>query len=131
MQMLYAKAAAHNRKCVFVEFPNGMHMDTWLSGGDRYWKTIQEFLQQHVSERTEDESSNSGKGNMSAQSFALVFTNKYFPPFLKLFSCFQILGLGDLKGLFFEVLCIGSSRTQNNFFYFLLKLQQLKALCED
>ncbi|PON48066.1 Alpha/beta hydrolase fold [Trema orientale] len=60
MQMLYAKAAAHNRHCVFAEFPNGMHMDTWLSGGDRYWRTIQEFLLQHVPERKEDKSSNSG-----------------------------------------------------------------------
>ncbi|EXB38908.1 hypothetical protein L484_027343 [Morus notabilis] len=59
MQMLYAKAAAHNRQCEFVEFPTGMHMDTWLAGGDDYWRTIQRFLQ-HVSEKKEDESSKSG-----------------------------------------------------------------------
>ncbi|GFP79498.1 protein bem46 [Phtheirospermum japonicum] len=48
MEMLYAKAAAHNQQCSFVEFPTGMHMDTWLSGGDRYWRTIQEFLAKTV-----------------------------------------------------------------------------------
>ncbi|KAM5547288.1 alpha/beta hydrolase domain-containing protein WAV2 [Rosa sericea] len=58
MQMLYAKAAAHNRQCVFVEFPNGMHMDTWLSGGDHYWRTIKEFLKKHVPEEQDDESRN-------------------------------------------------------------------------
>ncbi|CAM8899698.1 hypothetical protein QQ045_011266 [Rhodiola kirilowii] len=51
MQMLYAKAAAHNNKCLFVEFPTGMHMDTWLAGGDRYWRTIQLFLEQNVPEK--------------------------------------------------------------------------------
>ncbi|KAJ4952568.1 hypothetical protein NE237_029400 [Protea cynaroides] len=48
MQMLYAKAATHNRRCVFVDFPTGMHMDTWLSGGDRYWRSIQLFLEQNA-----------------------------------------------------------------------------------
>lgn len=48
MQMLYAKAAAHNKNCTFVDFPNGMHMDTWLAGGDLYWKTVQTFLQKNV-----------------------------------------------------------------------------------
>ncbi|KAL3623633.1 Alpha/beta hydrolase domain-containing protein wav2 [Castilleja foliolosa] len=48
MEMLYAKAAARNQQCSFVEFPTGMHMDTWLSGGDRYWRTIQEFLAKTV-----------------------------------------------------------------------------------
>ncbi|XP_024184351.1 alpha/beta hydrolase domain-containing protein WAV2 isoform X2 [Rosa chinensis] len=57
MQMLYAKAAAHNRQCFFVEFPDGMHMDTWLSGGDHYWRTIKEFLKKHVPEGQDDESS--------------------------------------------------------------------------
>lgn len=61
MQMLYAKAAAHNRQCVFVEFPNGMHMDTWLSGGDQYWRTIKEFLKEHVPEGRDDESSKTGE----------------------------------------------------------------------
>ncbi|XP_038711682.1 alpha/beta hydrolase domain-containing protein WAV2-like isoform X1 [Tripterygium wilfordii] len=57
MQLLYAKAAAHNKKCIFVEFPSGMHMDTWLSGGDNYWRTIQQFLEEHVPEKDEKESS--------------------------------------------------------------------------
>lgn len=50
MQMLYAKAAAHNSRCTFVEFRNGMHMDTWISGGDRYWRMIQLFLEKNVPE---------------------------------------------------------------------------------
>ncbi|XP_077240990.1 alpha/beta hydrolase domain-containing protein WAV2-like [Tasmannia lanceolata] len=49
MQMLYAKAVEHNRRCIFVDFPTGMHMDTWLAGGDRYWRSIQLFLEQNVS----------------------------------------------------------------------------------
>ncbi|KAI8007533.1 Structural maintenance of chromosomes protein 3, partial [Camellia lanceoleosa] len=57
MQMLYAKAAAHNSGCIFVDFPNGMHMDTWLSGGDRYWRTVQLFLVQNVPENKDDLSS--------------------------------------------------------------------------
>ncbi|XP_062149064.1 alpha/beta hydrolase domain-containing protein WAV2 [Alnus glutinosa] len=57
MQTLYAKAAAHNRQCLFVEFPNGMHMDTWLAGGDHYWRTIQQFLEQHLPEKKENDSS--------------------------------------------------------------------------
>lgn len=56
MKMLYAKAAAHNRQCLFVEFPTGMHMDTWLTGGDHYWRTIQQFLQQHVPEKQDNSS---------------------------------------------------------------------------
>lgn len=63
MQMLYAKAATHNNQCVFAEFPTGMHMDTWLAGGDQYWRSVLMFLQQHVSEKNE-ESSNSGNGNI-------------------------------------------------------------------
>ncbi|TQE04764.1 hypothetical protein C1H46_009617 [Malus baccata] len=62
MQMLYAKAAAHNKRCVFVEFPTGMHMDTWLTGGDNYWRTVQEFLQQHVPAKNDDESSHTDSG---------------------------------------------------------------------
>ncbi|KVH94030.1 hypothetical protein Ccrd_003943 [Cynara cardunculus var. scolymus] len=56
MQMLYAKAAAHNKRCIFVDFPTGMHMDTWLAGGDHYWKTVQTFIQQNVREKKDDES---------------------------------------------------------------------------
>lgn len=57
MQVLYAKAAARNSLCLFVEFPTGMHMDTWLAGGDNYWKTIQDFLEQHAPEKKESSSS--------------------------------------------------------------------------
>ncbi|KAH7572092.1 hypothetical protein ACOSP7_015108 [Xanthoceras sorbifolium] len=60
MQLLYAKAAVRNNQCKFVDFPTGMHMDTWLAGGDQYWKTIQEFLEQHVPEKKENESSSNG-----------------------------------------------------------------------
>ncbi|XP_058213565.1 alpha/beta hydrolase domain-containing protein WAV2 isoform X3 [Rhododendron vialii] len=60
MQMLYAKAAAHNRRCTFVEFPTGMHMDTWLAGGDHYWRTVQLFLEQFVPQNRDDVSSNQG-----------------------------------------------------------------------
>lgn len=70
MQMLYAKAATHNKRCVFVEFPTGMHMDTWLAGGDQYWRSVLIFLQQHVSEKKE-EPSNSGNGN-------ILFINHFF-----------------------------------------------------
>ncbi|XP_068662741.1 alpha/beta hydrolase domain-containing protein WAV2-like [Aristolochia californica] len=56
MQMLYAKASENNRRCLFIDFPSGMHMDTWLSGGDRYWRSIQLFLEQHVPESREKDS---------------------------------------------------------------------------
>ncbi|KAG0494895.1 hypothetical protein HPP92_005889 [Vanilla planifolia] len=48
MRLLYEKAAEKNTKCLFVGFPDGMHMDTWYSGGDRYWRTVQLFLEQNV-----------------------------------------------------------------------------------
>lgn len=54
MQMLYAKAATRNKKCIFVEFPTGMHMDTWLAGGDRYWRTVQLFIEENVPEKKEN-----------------------------------------------------------------------------
>jgi abhydrolase domain-containing protein 13 len=50
MKMLYDKAIEHNRTCRFVDFPNGMHMDTWFSGGNRYWRTIQLFLDHYAPE---------------------------------------------------------------------------------
>ncbi|KAK8921368.1 hypothetical protein KSP39_PZI020769 [Platanthera zijinensis] len=55
MQMLYAKAAENSSQCLFVDFPGGMHMDTWLSGGDRYWRNIQLFLDRFVLRATEIE----------------------------------------------------------------------------
>lgn len=70
MQMLYAKAAARNRQCLFVEFPSGMHMDTWLAGGDHYWRTIQKYLEETVPEKKDDESKKdselSSKQNVSS-----------------------------------------------------------------
>lgn len=54
MQMLHSKAIENNPDCRFVDFPNGMHMDTWYSGGDRYWRTIQLFLDQYVAEIKEN-----------------------------------------------------------------------------
>ncbi|XP_009784315.1 alpha/beta hydrolase domain-containing protein WAV2 [Nicotiana tabacum] len=74
MQMLYAKAAARNRQCLFVEFPNGMHMDTWLAGGDHYWRTIQQFLEETVRKKEDDESKEdeelSSKQNVSSEFVA-------------------------------------------------------------
>ncbi|KAJ9688001.1 hypothetical protein PVL29_013966 [Vitis rotundifolia] len=67
MQMLYAKAAARNRRCIFVEFPTGMHMDTWLAGGDNYWKTIQLFLEQNVPKQTEIQSSHNNNDSEEAR----------------------------------------------------------------
>lgn len=64
MKLLYAKAAARNEHCTFVEFRTGMHMDTWLAGGDRYWRAVQMFLEQHVPEEkattTHDNADDSG-----------------------------------------------------------------------
>lgn len=72
MQLLYAKAAARNNQCRFVEFPTGMHMDTWLAGGDHYWRTIQQFLEQHAPEKKEDRSSQNESGMFF---FPAVFQN--------------------------------------------------------
>lgn len=70
MEMLYAKAAAHNKKCIFVEFPTGMHMDTWLAGGDHYWKTVRTFIQQNVLEKgTESQQKGSGKSLIDLHMF--------------------------------------------------------------
>ncbi|KAL0315811.1 UNVERIFIED_CONTAM: Alpha/beta hydrolase domain-containing protein WAV2 [Sesamum radiatum] len=60
MEMLYVKAAAHNQQCLFVEFPTGKHMDTWLVS-DRYWTTIQEFLEKNVPDKKDRDSSRVGK----------------------------------------------------------------------
>ncbi|KAL0410448.1 UNVERIFIED_CONTAM: Alpha/beta hydrolase domain-containing protein WAV2 [Sesamum latifolium] len=57
MEMLYAKAATHNRQCLFVDFPTGMHMDTWLAGGDCYWRTIKEFIENSVPNKKDEDSS--------------------------------------------------------------------------
>ncbi|MCO5564931.1 hypothetical protein L7F22_018601 [Adiantum nelumboides] len=47
MKRLHA-ASSSNSRSLFIEFPDGMHMDTWLRGGDRYWRSIQLFLERHV-----------------------------------------------------------------------------------
>ena len=47
MKRLYDLSSS-NPRSLFVEFPTGMHMDTWSSGGDRYWRTIQLFLEKYV-----------------------------------------------------------------------------------
>lgn len=51
MRVLYEKAIQHNNNCLFIDFPSGMHMDTWISGGDRYWRVLQLFLDQYGPER--------------------------------------------------------------------------------
>ncbi|OIT26937.1 PREDICTED: protein bem46 isoform X1 [Nicotiana attenuata] len=71
MQMLYAKAAARNRQCLFVEFPNGMHMDTWLAGGDHYWRTIQQYLEETVGKK--DDESKKDKELPSKQNVSSEF----------------------------------------------------------
>ncbi|KAH7679900.1 putative alpha/beta hydrolase BEM46 protein [Dioscorea alata] len=70
MRLLYNKAIESNSECLFVDFPNGMHMDTWLSGGDRYWRTIQIFLDQYVPQtrrssqsRIDEDNNGSNDGN--------------------------------------------------------------------
>ncbi|KAL2945144.1 Alpha/beta hydrolase domain-containing protein WAV2 [Bienertia sinuspersici] len=60
MKMLYAKTASHNKQCYFVEFPTGMHMDTWLTGGDQYWKAVKQFMERYVPGKNRDESNSSG-----------------------------------------------------------------------
>ncbi|KAE8735308.1 Alpha/beta-Hydrolases superfamily protein isoform 2 [Hibiscus syriacus] len=72
MQMLYAKAAARNRRCQFVEFPTGMHMDTWLVEGDLYWKTIKQFLEQHLPKKKETESSQNGHDYIQLEHFTAI-----------------------------------------------------------
>lgn len=63
MEMLYAKAAAHNEQCLFVDFPTGTHMDTWEAGGDYYWRTIKEFMEKVVSDKKNE--SESARGGVS------------------------------------------------------------------
>ncbi|KAL8160878.1 hypothetical protein V2J09_012367 [Rumex salicifolius] len=68
MKMLYAKAAARNKHSIFVEFPNGMHMDTWLSGGDQYWSTVQQFIKEYVVEKKHEESALRNEGTKHEES---------------------------------------------------------------
>ncbi|XP_031491688.1 alpha/beta hydrolase domain-containing protein WAV2 [Nymphaea colorata] len=48
MRMLYEKASSSNSRTLFVDFPDGMHMDTWLSGAERYWRSIQLFFMRYL-----------------------------------------------------------------------------------
>lgn len=65
MKLLYAKVAARNKSCLFVEFSTGMHMDTWLAGGDRYWRSIQLFLEQHAQVKKGEKNESSQQENRS------------------------------------------------------------------
>lgn len=86
--MLYAKAAAHNSRCTFVEYPTGKHMDTWLAGGDHYWRTILQFLEQNVPE-------NKGSGTFSFRIFGIPTIESphspTLPPNLKLKELHTVL----------------------------------------
>lgn len=53
MRMLYEKASSINSRTLFVDFPDGMHMDTWLSGAERYWRSIQLFLLRYLPQAEE------------------------------------------------------------------------------
>ncbi|KAH6761639.1 alpha/beta-Hydrolases superfamily protein [Perilla frutescens var. hirtella] len=79
MEMLYAKAAAHNKQCLFVEFPTGMHMNTWLTG-ERYWITIQEFLEKTVPEKKDS--------STSSVAFLLAYAITIS---LAVFPCFHLI----------------------------------------
>ncbi|GER36047.1 alpha/beta-Hydrolases superfamily protein [Striga asiatica] len=101
MEMLYAKAAARNRQCFFVEFPTGMHMDTWLAGGDRYWRTIQEFLAKTVPEKKNSDSSRVGNFLFSIvlnSCVPSVFAVEIADPIIEYHTSYslQILKGGDL-----------------------------------
>lgn len=49
MQRLYEAAQeTSSAQHTFVEFPDGMHMDTWMQGGERYWRSIEVFLQRNA-----------------------------------------------------------------------------------
>ncbi|KAJ9688049.1 hypothetical protein PVL29_014007 [Vitis rotundifolia] len=67
MQMLYAKAAARNRRCIFVEFPTGTHLNIWRASGPRFWKTIWLFVKQNVPEKTEIQSSHNDNDSEEAR----------------------------------------------------------------
>eukprot|EP00252_Welwitschia_mirabilis_P018989 TRINITY_DN4274_c0_g1_i2.p1 TRINITY_DN4274_c0_g1~~TRINITY_DN4274_c0_g1_i2.p1 ORF type:complete len:316 (+),score=42.05 TRINITY_DN4274_c0_g1_i2:362-1309(+) len=54
MHRLYEKVK-DNSRCYFVEFPTGMHMDTWHVGGERYWQAIQKFITCEVPSPENDE----------------------------------------------------------------------------
>lgn len=92
MQILYAKAATHNKQCIFVDFPNGMHMDTWLTGGDRYWRTIQLFLEQNVPKNKENDSYHNENGNILKHQILPLTTSIYVHVWCPFFG-FYCLGM--------------------------------------
>eukprot|EP00850_Spirogloea_muscicola_P008434 SM000045S16179 [mRNA] locus=s45:109432:111698:+ [translate_table: standard] len=52
MRRLFEQCKADPRNAaVFVEFRTGAHMDTWVKGGERYWRVLELFLRQHVMEQ--------------------------------------------------------------------------------
>lgn len=53
MKRLYT-ATSSNSCSSLIEFPTGMHMDTWLTGGDRYWRSVQLFLEKHAGSLQKD-----------------------------------------------------------------------------
>ncbi|KAI3878865.1 hypothetical protein MKW92_019653 [Papaver armeniacum] len=79
IKTLYVKAAAHNKNCIFVEFPNGMHMDSWVSGGDLYWNTVWQFLEQNASGKYQNITHQSENDlEEPCQNFVHVFLYVYF-----------------------------------------------------
>eukprot|EP00250_Pteridium_aquilinum_P029925 c40343_g1_i1 orf=493-1443(-) len=60
MQRLFA--ASSNSRSLFIEFPTGTHMDTWVHGGDRYWRSIQLFLEKYVGSRSDGAGGDGGQG---------------------------------------------------------------------
>lgn len=49
MRLLYEAAEQQSvGQHTFVEFPEGMHMDTWMQGGERYWRSIEIFLEKNA-----------------------------------------------------------------------------------
>lgn len=47
-QLFEAAEETSSAKHTFVEFPDGMHMDTWMQGGERYWRSIEIYLQNNA-----------------------------------------------------------------------------------
>lgn len=46
MRMLYSKASRNSEgSAKVVEYPEGGHMDLWVKAGERYWRTVQLFVQ--------------------------------------------------------------------------------------
>ncbi|CAI7752632.1 unnamed protein product, partial [Closterium sp. NIES-54] len=51
MRQLYAEAQRNTGgSSLFVEVAAGGHMDTWLRGGQRYWRVLSLFIAHHAGE---------------------------------------------------------------------------------